>query len=666
MTFEERMQELETRKRNLQTAFSNNEVISVGVTNENDEGSLVNIEPTSPEYLSHYQEERESIDKQIKLLRLEDDYENKRPLMYHFVDSDGQEDDIELGSNDVDYEKAYRQQMEFIKNGKQSTDEIMKKIHQEIEMDKEVDRLMAEIHSEKETDAEIASSDEKVINEEEKEEIIPEQVDYTKLTDEELQAMLDEFKNEYVYRAHHENGLIEHDDLLEQISAVEAEINRRKEAVKESETEKEVTNNIEISKPYAVIKSGNTILIVGDLTVEEVKFVNSDSYLINKYNDLSKKVFSNDVSQRKHVYPNMPGVVLTVNADGTFMVDGADEVEFHNQPAFVIKSDVDENKLDTITGDSKANNNLNDDFDVRQVLEWAKNDQRDKIMALIADKGYINVREKMYDAFFDIIQTKDEELTPEQLEDKENYYKFIDITNELYDEKGNLKDKNDNIPVIDGDPIIPPTAQHVKSREKNDSLFSKFKKHLPKILLGAAAIGLGVFLALHGSDVVEFFKNLTTGGVPHVDTSTVGPQLTNTTGGIVHHIGDMTRGFIQHANETVNGVVANMPQVGDVANTAVQASATPNIVAIGDSWAPGAVSGFIRTTAANPTVGGAVDLSNVDTIYATLDDAINGTNGLPISSYARTNIVGVYDQLTGALKTAADAIGNIVQGGRSI
>ena len=61
-----------------------------------------------------------------------------------------------------------------------------------------------------------------------------------------------------------------------------------------------------------------------------------------------------------------------------------------------------------------------------------------------------------------------------------------------------------------------------------------------------------------------------------------------------------------------------------------------------------------------------VDLSNVDTIYATLDDAINGTNGLPISSYARTNIVGVYDQLTGALKTAADAIGNIVQGGRSI
>lgn len=76
---------------------------------------------------------------------------------------------------------------------------------------------------------------------EEVEETEHEEVDYTKLTDEELQAMLDGFNNEYAYRSHQENGLVEHDDdLISRISEIETELNRRKKAQKEIEPEEEL------------------------------------------------------------------------------------------------------------------------------------------------------------------------------------------------------------------------------------------------------------------------------------------------------------------------------------------------------------------------------------------------------------------------------------------
>lgn len=48
------------------------------------------------------------------MLNLEDDYENDRPIYFHYVDG-GLEDDIELGSNDVNYEKAYKQQSDLLR-----------------------------------------------------------------------------------------------------------------------------------------------------------------------------------------------------------------------------------------------------------------------------------------------------------------------------------------------------------------------------------------------------------------------------------------------------------------------------------------------------------------------------------------------------------------------
>ena len=145
MTLEERIEELENRRRALQNAYLNNEPIIVETTNERGERVLTSISPDSNDYLAKYQEENRMLDKQIRRSRLEDDYANRRPLIYHFVDDDGQETDVELGANDVDYDRAYRYQRDSIETGTQTADDLMRIIDQGVERENETNEIVDRI-----------------------------------------------------------------------------------------------------------------------------------------------------------------------------------------------------------------------------------------------------------------------------------------------------------------------------------------------------------------------------------------------------------------------------------------------------------------------------------------------------------------------------------------
>ena len=48
------------------------------------------------------------------LIKLENDYKESKPIIFHYVDDDGISDDIELGSHDINYERAYTQQKKLL------------------------------------------------------------------------------------------------------------------------------------------------------------------------------------------------------------------------------------------------------------------------------------------------------------------------------------------------------------------------------------------------------------------------------------------------------------------------------------------------------------------------------------------------------------------------
>lgn len=62
--------------------------------------------------------EIEEIKKKIAVLetiiKLDSDYKNQNPIFFHYVDTDGSIDDIELGSKDVNYNRAYGQQRKLL------------------------------------------------------------------------------------------------------------------------------------------------------------------------------------------------------------------------------------------------------------------------------------------------------------------------------------------------------------------------------------------------------------------------------------------------------------------------------------------------------------------------------------------------------------------------
>lgn len=128
--------------------------------------------------------------------------------------------------------KAYR--------NKVHDDEFANALLNALELAKEDYRKQTEIKDEPSKDDDNLSK---------KHESLKEEVDYSSLSDEELQKKLEEFKAEYAYRAHQENGLIEHDDdLISEISKIEAEIARRTTATEEYKTRKEEYEDVSISK----------------------------------------------------------------------------------------------------------------------------------------------------------------------------------------------------------------------------------------------------------------------------------------------------------------------------------------------------------------------------------------------------------------------------------
>ena len=73
---------------------------------------------TLRENVTKKEQEMEVLNQRIAILQamlnLEDDYENDRPIYFHYVDGE-LEDDIELGSNDANYGRAYKQQSDLLR-----------------------------------------------------------------------------------------------------------------------------------------------------------------------------------------------------------------------------------------------------------------------------------------------------------------------------------------------------------------------------------------------------------------------------------------------------------------------------------------------------------------------------------------------------------------------
>lgn len=60
------------------------------------------------------EEVQKKIDVLNSIIKLDSDYNEKKPMIFHYVDTDGLADDIELGSNDINYSQAYGQQRRLL------------------------------------------------------------------------------------------------------------------------------------------------------------------------------------------------------------------------------------------------------------------------------------------------------------------------------------------------------------------------------------------------------------------------------------------------------------------------------------------------------------------------------------------------------------------------
>ena len=395
-----------------------------------------------------------------------------------------------------------------------------------------------------------------------------------------------------------------------ELAQAEAEIEKRGISIDkkiENSQNSAISAFITPEKPFVIVKSGDKVYVISNGIITRGKIRKTQSPLItNNEGDFTRLGIEK--------VQGLPFTV-TVDKDGEMTVSGADEVEYYNQPSMT--KDLDESDFGLVSSvDSPKPDNYKFDDGLGELDEPDFDDPN-----------------------FGVASSAD-----------------------------SPKPDSSNLGVIDQNPIIPPTAKHIKSRKENKTLRDKFKKWLPVIIGAAVVIGAGIILYNYGPEILEGLKHLISGG-QQTDTSSIAKHVGSTIGDITGHIGDTVKNFSGsgHISGTISDAVSGIANVsGDIvqsANTAPEVA--QHVVAIGDSWAPGAVSGFVRVTG-DAALGGTVDLNNVDTVYATLNDAINGTNGMPISEYARPNIVGVYDQLTGAFNTAADAINNIAQGGRIV
>ncbi len=455
MTFEEKLEELENKKKELQIAFKNDAPLKIEKETKNGK-EVVTYTKDDLAYFSAYIDERKKLDKEIDILKLDNDYENKRPIMYHYIDSDGSEEDIELEPNDVNYTKAYERMKRFIKNEEQTLEEIMNEISDK-KTEEEINKIMKEIHSKK---------------------------------DEQKQKIVEDKKTE--------------------------KVKEKKQEIKA------------VDKPYTVFRYGDNIQIIGHLTKEEVKIIKKSrqSDLLNRYGD---GFVTTNWNNPDFGYANYPGVKVHVDSNGYFEVNGADEIEYHNNPVKMTDKII------------------------------ASDDQKD-------------IQEKMLS--------------------------------------------------IAKKPIIPATAKKVTRKPRNKKLISKLKKHLPKIILGAAAIAIiGIALYHFNPEFSEFINNLTSGIIPKTDTS-IQTSLNNISDGI----NQITKRTIETAKETASNSVNNtIPNI------------TSNTVSSID-WS---------------------EIGQGDTVFRSAYDAVSGSGSLSASEWFSENPLDVFNTSTGEfLKLTQEQLNN--------
>ncbi|MBR3198471.1 MAG: hypothetical protein IKG27_00490 [Bacilli bacterium] len=829
MTYEERIEELEKRERELRLAFINDEPINVEKVNENGEKTFVKINPTDMDnYIPSYRKEKELIEKELKKLRVETAYESGSPLTYHYVEN-GQEGDRQVTSENKDeYRKAYEQQIRFIEQGRQTTDDLMKETNQNVygqqEMEAELDRMIDEIHRENpytetpwqrltpETPEPTVSSGPELTPEREEEynrlmteilgdnqqtesvvepatkpvpELTPEsEEEYNKIMDEirrnnqppetpepilgpeltpereeeynkimneihrnnqppqtevstdifaqqpssivesttesteepavedqpvvayeepnyedmeddELQAyllncrerikrwtMTDEELQEYIENL--KQGGYTEAEIKEEIKATEDDLDYYEAELKkiEAEIERRKTQKDEIDNDEDDEKSP------AEMTDEELKeYIENHRVWLNFYSVPENK--QKDINDLKTANPGKTDeeIEREIEELHTIMRTELKEAEKEEEKRKTTSNNPTQDSAQTtqskpiVIFESGGKVFVVGDIAPEKVQEEVRKTNSPLINKYHGKYSFSSNVEPRKHAYpnTNVILTIDENgLFKVEGADEVEYYnqptaqKTDDGIKGFDDGLGDLEEPDldvSDIGTIDKNPIIPPTARKAQSREKNEELAKKFKKAL--LIVAGAALAMGAIYLFSkyalDIDIIENLRHLISGNNTPADVTPIAKHVNSAIGNITNHVGDTVKHFSNggHINGTIGEFISNVANTGqDAIQSARGASdVTQQVVAIGDAWAPGGVSGFVRV-AGDAAVGGTVDLNSVDTVYATLNDAINGTNGMPISEYARPNIVGVYDQITGVFNT--DTLSNVVQGGRVI
>ena len=103
--------ELFTQKENLSVCNKHLNDLNSRLVNDSNNEHLKQI-------IQMRETEIEEIKKKIavleKIIKLDSDYKNQNPIFFHYVDTDGSIDDIELSSKDVNYSRAYGQQRKLL------------------------------------------------------------------------------------------------------------------------------------------------------------------------------------------------------------------------------------------------------------------------------------------------------------------------------------------------------------------------------------------------------------------------------------------------------------------------------------------------------------------------------------------------------------------------
>ena len=515
MTFEEKLDKLEKEYRELQSSFLRDEPITIEKKDIDGETIINTYEPTSLDYLSKYYSEKDSLEKQIKILRLDNDHDNNRPITYHFIDSDGVQREVEVASdNHDDYEEAYKKQLEFIEKGRLTrndyiADSIMREIYDG--KDEELARLMEEIHLK--TDSQV--------NEPEAEEQTP-QADATS-------SETDSQANEP-----------EAEEQTPQTEDYDEDINEPME---------EMSTVIINDDDYVILKDkeGNYQLTLGanldidnyDAIIDEIKANNPE---------LANAEFTVKVADNGFV--NATGKEFIAMANSQITKDAIDVPDNSNATTPSQQSDAQAPQQEASVGSDQAQNN----------------EPQQASLAPDVQPGNTTAEAK---------KAKKSLIAP------------------------------------------PPPKKKAVTRKQNKDLLPKLKKHLPKIIIGAAVIGIiGISLfALYqlNPEVNHFINNIISNFTPKVNSS-----FQSNINGISEGFSGITRNVVETAKnilhnnvgETVQNITANIGEASSVSSL---------------DWSA---------------------VGQGDTVFRSAYDAVSGTGGFNASQWFVGNPIDVFNTST--------------------